>query len=401
MRRYHKFLVNSIFMTAAVIGIVCVLYYIADRRHFRYDLTASREFSLTSQTVKILKYLDADVKITAFMSEVDPVREQASDLLNEYRYGSGRINHRFVDPEKDPAEAKKFGIRESRVVVFESGSSRKDVLESELLSRYSFNPYEQRPPEFKGEEAFTNAIIAVTARVRRKVCFVEGHGEHGVGESGDEGFSAAKDALEKENYRVEALELMKAHEIPADCDVVAVASPRKPLFSQEVKEIARFLNGGGKALVLLDPGRDAGLKNLLKRWNVIVGEDAVVDRGSMFFFGPFTPIPSYAYHDITEALRTERIATLFPLVRTVSGREENPRKGVETSELLRTSADSWAETDLESPEPPALDPGADREGPLSIAVAAERKKGKKPARLVVVGDSDFASNRVIEQAGNR
>ena len=68
--------------------------------------------------------------------------------------------------------------------------------------------------------------------------------------------------------------------------------------------------------------------------------------------------------------------------------------------LIFTSEEAWGETDIESinAQSPALDE-RDIPGPISLAVAAEN--GQTGARLVVFGDSDFLSNDVIGQYGNR
>jgi ABC-type uncharacterized transport system involved in gliding motility auxiliary subunit len=42
-----------------------------------------------------------------------------------------------------------------------------------------------------------------------------------------------------------------------------------------------------------------------------------------------------------------------------------------------------------------FDPAKDQRGPLSLGVAAERKEEGKGARLVVIGDSDFATNQWV------
>lgn len=398
MKRYYKFLVNSIIMTAFVIGILCAIYYIADRHHFRFDLTKNKKFSLTVQSVKLLERLDREVEVTAFFLDNDPFRGMAGDLLEEYRYRSAKFKYKLIDPEKDPAKAKEFGIRSVRTVVFKSGDSRKDVQENEMV-RQSYNPYMQVPPEFIAEEAFTNALAAVTVTGKSKVCFIEGHGERRIDETDREGLSEAKAAIEKDNYETQRVELITEHAIPPACDVVVVASPQKPLFENEIKEIERYLAKGGAALVMLDPENTTNLKKTLKKWNAIVGEDVIVDRGAMFFFGPLTPIPSYAAHEITGELQKAGVGTLFPGVRSITERTEKPRKGIEVEELLRSSNDSWAETELGG-EQLNFNPDRDKKGPVPLALAITRKKGKKETRLVVVGDSDFASNKVIHEAAN-
>ena len=88
--------------------------------------------------------------------------------------------------------------------------------------------------------------------------------------------------------------------------------------------------------------------------------------------------------------------------------------------FVQSGRNSWAETDLkmlttEGQAQPDLDKG-DIPGPVSLAVAvsapvggatpppapdAPADRAKPETRLVVVGDSDFASNAYLGVAGNR
>ena len=81
--------------------------------------------------------------------------------------------------------------------------------------------------------------------------------------------------------------------------------------------------------------------------------------------------------------------TFFPLSRSV---ETIPGTGTSPTELMKTSEESWAETDAASGNV-KFDEGKDRKGPIVLGVAANKSEGDKEARLVVIGDSDFASNQ--------
>lgn len=397
MNRYWKSFINAAFMTVAFVGILCLLYYVADRRHYRYDMTKNKQFSLTVQTEKVLGGLDGGITATAFFIEGDGTGEMVKDLLKEYRFaGKGKFRFNFIDPEKNPAAAKKYGITAERVVVFEAGRRRKDVVESEMFIQ-SFDPYAQAPPEFIAEESFTNAMVNITGRGDVTVCFIEGHGERRSADTERGGFSEAAAAIEKDNYKVQTIDLPVEHEIPGGCAVIVIASPRAALHEKELLEVNRRLDAGGAALLLLDPENTAGLDKLMSKWNIAAGADVVVDKGSMFYYGPLTPIPAYGAHEITEELQKGGMASIFPATRSL--REAGGAKDVEVTPLLMSSDDSWAEIDLEDPDVKFGE--GDTKGPVALAMAASRKSGKTESRMVVVGDSDFAANEVIANGANR
>ena len=96
-------------------------------------------------------------------------------------------------------------------------------------------------------------------------------------------------------------------------------------------------------------------------------------------------------------------------------------EGVSAQDLVKTSAQSWAESDLTLKDPIKFDEGKDRMGPISLAAVAT-VKGPTPAptptpspapspapeepkapegRVVAVGDADFASNSLLGFQGNQ
>ena len=66
---------------------------------------------------------------------------------------------------------------------------------------------------------------------------------------------------------------------------------------------------------------------------------------------------------------------------------------------MKTSAESWAETEITAGQV-AFDEGKDKKGPITLGVAATRSEGEAEARLVVIGDSDFAANQYFDVQRN-
>ena len=160
------------------------------------------------------------------------------------------------------------------------------------------------------------------------------------------------------------------------------------------------MNNGGSALILLDPPPAAGLTDFLKKWSIDVGNNFVVDAsgvGRLFGAGPSIPlVTSYGHHKITDHFN---VMTFFPLVRSV-GPANPPVTGVNAEQLLASNDRSWGETNLKSNEA-SFDEKADLKGPVPLATVATKDAGEnKKARLIVYGDSDFASNSTFGLQGN-
>ncbi|HEX9669502.1 MAG TPA: hypothetical protein VGC93_08470, partial [Thermoanaerobaculia bacterium] len=172
----------------------------------------------------------------------------------------------------------------------------------------------------------------------------------------------------------------------------------------------RYLAGGGRMLVLLDPTLggaglvDIGLGRWLAGFGVKVGEDIVVDPGNTLpFFGAESFFANrYGDHPIVRPLAEGNLPVLFALARSVG---EGAAAGFTATNLLETTDAGWGETNLAALERVAKDP-ADVAGPVPVGVAVESAgaeaaaapapAGAKKTRLVVFGDSDFAANQLLQ-----
>jgi ABC-type uncharacterized transport system involved in gliding motility auxiliary subunit len=273
------------------------------------------------------------------------------------------------------------------------------------------------------EQSITNGLIKVVQGQQPKVYFVTGHGERDLNGSDQAGYGGIAGEMKGDNFLTEPLVLLQ-QDIPADAAVVVIAGPTSDLLEPEVAKLKAYLAKGGKLMVLIDPPQkadappQANLIALLKDWSVEVGNDAVLDPMSQLR-GTQASVPvaaQYPFHQITDNFR---LLTAYPYTRSVKP-IEGASNGRTATSIVMSGRNSWAESDLkrltnEGTAEPELDKG-DVQGPLSMAVAvtapvegaapppADRKEenpSKPETRLVVVGDSDFASNSVAGMGGNR
>src|SRR5262249_30141439 len=173
------------------------------------------------------------------------------------------------------------------------------------------------------------AIIKITRGAKKTICFVEGEGERDLDDGAPRGYSAAKAALAKTQYDTRKVFLAKEGAVPADCTVLVVAGPEKDMFAPAVDALRRYVKGGGKAMLLLEPdlrGSSPALVALAGEWNLTVGHDIVVDTsgmGQIVGGGALTPVVmSYPFHEITKDLR--EVMTVFHTARSVKAGTGGP-----------------------------------------------------------------------------
>jgi ABC-type uncharacterized transport system involved in gliding motility auxiliary subunit len=366
---------NALLLTVAFIGIIGVLNFLGARYHYRQDVTANQNFTLSPLTVQVLKDLKEPVQATFFYDPQTNVQDTL-DRLKEYARQTNKFTYRQVDFFAEPLIANQLKAPGPGSIVVERGTRRENVFGSD-------------------EQSLTNAILKVSQDKQVTIYFTTGHGEHTLGDSGQNGYSVLKSGLETLNYRTDTLDLKTVTStLPSDIGALVIAGPRQPFEPAEVKMVNDYLDKSGRVLVMLDPQTEAGLDDLLKGWNIAVQNDVVFDPKSGLSGQPqISVVSNYPNHTITSDLIG--IASIFPGSRSLS-----TAAGAQSSRapaaLLTTSDASWGETDFASVsnQTAKFDDGKDIKGPLTLAYAVENP-GDQTARLVVVGNSSFIANGIL------
>lgn len=378
---------NTTVLTIAVVAILGALNYLGYQHHKRFDLTSEKLYTLSDQSKKIVGGLKQDVEVVRFAKDADI---RLNDLMLEYKNLSAHFKYQTVDPQEKPEIAREYGAKRMGDVIVSYGA-RKQTIEPSMGGDVS-------------EQDITSAILKVTTVKEKTVCFVTGHGEKSLADSGPHGYSRADEGLKKEEFKTDTVNLITSNGVPSDCDVLVVAGPTQAYFPQETDAISKYLDATGKALLEVDPlteekQAEPNLDSIFQSWNINVGKNVVIDAsgmGRLFGAGPEIPlVVDYGDSPITKNL--ERTMTFFPLARTVSIADKS-KSDPEIIEILKTSPRSFTKAKLAHEV--IYDPKTDTMGPLSLGVAANRVTGSTNARLVVIGDSDFASNEAIGQTSN-
>src|SRR5258705_9159463 len=180
----------TLYVTVYLLVIVAVLgaaNWLANRNNKSIDSTSNKKFSLSDQTVKVVKGLTKDVTITDY--DKTSSFTTSRDLLDRYGNLSSKLRVVYVDPDKKPQAAKAAGIRSYGQIIVDSGTKKE---EAKSLT----------------EEEVTGALIRSLKSGERNVCFVSGGGEHSLEDAGRSRYSNAKEALEKNNYKTKTVSLL-------------------------------------------------------------------------------------------------------------------------------------------------------------------------------------------------
>ncbi len=382
------------------LAVLVAVNYLGVRQNTRWDLTASQQNSLSDQTVRILESLDAPVTFTVFdrQTEMDRFRNR----LNEYAYHSSQVTVEYIDPDTRPIVAREFDIQAYGTVVVDYMGRRERVTTD-------------------AEQDLTNALIKAMSSTERRVYVLQGHGEKDPNDTERDGYSAVSESLRRDNYLVEPLVLAQRNDVPDDATVVLIAGPTTDVLPAELEALRRYLSHAGKLMIMLDPqvGPQAAplpnLESLVLEWGIDPGNNVVVDVSGATNEPSIAVAATYPVHAITDGFAT---LTIYPLARSVEP-IEGGTDGHLAQVIVETSPQSWAEADLASLTSDAGvtmdDASGDRPGPIPLGAAVsarvepaaddpdagtESDAPTPETRVVVFGDSDFASNAYGGVPGN-
>jgi ABC-type uncharacterized transport system involved in gliding motility auxiliary subunit len=381
-KRQVRFGTNSLVMTLALIAILVLINILAIRNHVRWDLTAERELSISQQTTAILQNLEQPVHIIGFFSaNRQAAQEELASRLQEYTARTDLISYEFVDPEVNPLQTREYNITSDGTVVLESGDRRQQI-----------NGID--------EQSLTGAIVDVTREEQPTVYFLTGHGERSIDETGQQGYSEARRVLEEDNLLVEPISLVISDTIPLTNSVLVVADPQSELQEREREVIAEYVANGGRLMLLSDPLSPAPLSNIMEALGLQWKDDLLYDEQSELG-NPFAPaVVNYPTSPVTQDIEGP---TLFPSTRTITA-TESAAAGDTARILLLSSQRSQSVTNFDDNQAQLSED--DEQGPLPFGFSfdgvitatqttTDTAASGASARMVIIGDADFASNANI------
>ena len=405
--RQGRYGANIAVMTLAFFIIMILINFLLFRSPTRVDLTATRVFSLSQQTVQVLETLDKPVRANAFFVPADTGtafdQQQAEDLLNEFSRRSSNFTYRFIDPELNRSVAVQYDVREFPVVVFED-------LETEVQQGvFSFT-----------EQDFVTGVLVATGVQQKRVYFLTGHQEATfsrdpvTGETDEDGLDFALQGMQRDNYEIRALNLKQEGAVPEDSAILIIAGPKSDLDTDEMDAVMDYLIGGGKIVMLLDPDTPDTYRQILAEWGMLVGKDPLADLISNVAGEAKTPMvqksnAQFVSSGLTGVPIADKLNVVFfpdaTAVQPIIPLEDIPPY-IAYGSLARTTPASWLESHAEEVN---YDPGDDTQGPFDVGavIQAGGTLTGQPvtaqdtvAKLVVFGDSDFARNKFFFSSDN-
>jgi ABC-type uncharacterized transport system involved in gliding motility auxiliary subunit/ABC-type transport system involved in multi-copper enzyme maturation permease subunit len=392
----------------------------------RIDLTPGRAYTLSRATRQILRGLPDLVTIKLFASSALPqeivfLKRDVDDLLRDYRAaGRGKVKLVVEDPSADSAalrEVRTLGIPPVQFNVL--GQSELQVKEGYLgiAVRYADGvktiPFVQQSSDL--EYRLTSDIRSLTHPAKTTIAL--GELMDPVAARGHRSFEGLREQLGR-SYAVREFALTDST-IPPDVRVIAIAGAPDSLKQPELARMRAFLERGGSLLLMaggmqLSPqgpfafARPVGWNELLKPYHVAIASDMVYDLASNERVG----IPSsfgqvlISYPFWIRAISTraspvnaDLSGVLLPWASQIDTARAAP--GTVTPLLVTSRAGGvQAATAFITPGGQFSRDSLRRRVVALLVNPQIKDRGAAPprGRLVIVGSSDFASDRYAQNS---
>jgi ABC-type uncharacterized transport system involved in gliding motility auxiliary subunit len=400
--RSVRYSTNVGIVILSLFGILILVNVISYRYHQRIDLSAEKLHTLSEQTLKVLDDINRageDITITAFVPSSSPERTLIQSLVDLYTYRSARLKFSFVDPDIKRELTESKGIDHIPSILFELGERRTVINDI-------------------NEPHFTSALMGIRSTQTLTAAFLTGHGEPDPFSSNESqaGLSLLRERLDLDNLEISQLSIPRSNGVPQETSLLMIVGPQSNLSQQEIDAIARYLDGGGSVIALIEHGKSAGLVGLLGQYGITVNNDTVLDESQNFYGDPSAIVVGGSPDSpITQNLDE---GMLFLNAGSLGFSGSYRLSDVEVESVVRSSSSSWSEsTDIykfdettekhEAREMALLSKRA--LGPVETADASSGETTEteaaqpetKYAMILAVNDASFVLNANFEVLSNR
>ena len=360
---------NTVVVIALIIGILVLVNYLSSRRFLRVDLTEDKRYTVSKATKNVIKGLDDIVTIDAYFStdppEVNRIRRDVRDVLDEYDAFSQKLKIKFIDPgdfdDTQKQELRFKGIPERPINVLQED---KAVIANVYMAiAISHSGQEEVIPIVEStsnlEYELTSTILKVTTKEAKTIGFLTGHEEFDINAQaqGQQQLRGLLDKSTKGQYNISTVDLNTGEPVDPAVTTLVVAGPKQELTEREKYEIDQFIMRGGRAIFLIDPVTmqpqtvqatplSTGLNDLIEHYGVKLGNNIVADlrfhdsvqlqQGFVRVVQPYPYFVKIARNNFSKenAITSQLEALTLPWT---SSLELLTKEGVTTTSLAKTS----------------------------------------------------------------
>lgn len=308
---FSKKMIGTGAFSAGMIVIMCAICVVVNlvvsalpAKYTSIDCSATKLYSLTSDTKDRVSKLDEDITIYVLNSKKSK-DAKIDETINRYKDLSSHINVKYVDPATSPKFYQDYTdtTPTTNSLIIESKNRSKvidynDIYEYDSSSYYYGYQSQSSITGYDAEGQITSAIEYVTmdADELPVIYQITGHNETEIG-------SNFQSVVSKANANLKSLELFNEEKVPEDATAIIINSPTVDFNEEDAQKVIDYLNGGGKALIIGCYAYNDELTNfnkILAAYNVSFKTGVVAENdSSKYYQNPLYLLPTVETTDYT------------------------------------------------------------------------------------------------------
>jgi ABC-2 type transport system permease protein len=391
---YGGYSVLTIIVVLALVILINVGITALDNKfNLKLDLTDSRLYTITDQTVKVVEGLKDDVYIyTLYVTGNE--NSVVQEIANRYKAMSSHVHAENVDPNKNPTFLKDFQtssttLSAGSIIVSNAAKTRFTVIKPNDLYTYDDKG---NVTSINVEAKLTSGIMYVTKEDIAKVYMITGHGEP---TSNDETGPALMTILQNNNYDVSWLDLNTFDGTLQPKDIILMIYPTSDLSDAQRQVMKDFLTSGGRMVMALSPvyiDKQPNIQSLLQYYGVTMHSDVVIERNrdNYFMNQQLYLVPNYEKHEIVNTFSSRGFSLVMPISGYLTTQDLAVNTTIQIKPLLTTSSTAFATLNTSSTTTMQPSEGDNTSGSFVVGYSILDHKGEdNEVRLTVYSSSSL------------
>ncbi|MFB9109924.1 Gldg family protein [Flavobacterium gyeonganense] len=421
-----------------LITVVLSLGYITSRAvlTFYYDMTRTKDRTLTKNSLDIVKQMNGPIKITAYDNLLDinyymaMPYYQNEDIASFAKYTRylPQIEMDYVYYYDTSTNAELYGRNPGltdkqlaeKMVESQDMKLKKLYSPAEIKKIIDLGPEQNRvvrTVEYNGKRTFLRFYDdlfkapnekEISAALKRlvvkapKVVFTTGNMERSIAKTGDKNYKTAfneitfRYSLINQGFDVATVDI-NAQNIPADTDILILADPKTQLSQGAVDRITKYIDQGKNIMLLAEPETNSALAAITEKLGLSFTKQALIQESE-------TNSPDFLVTELqkdvdTTLIKLSKINNPIPFLGS-SGIITAKETGFKVTTLLKTNHQpAWeSQTGITSfPQELKKQPS---QKSVPLVVALTRNSNGKSQKIIVAGDADFMGNAELSRGGS-
>jgi hypothetical protein len=388
---------------ALCLAILFTLGYMSEEYNIKKDLSYLKTTRPSSSTKRMLRSLTARLDVFLFYPKVNEVKEELISYFKELTKEFKNLRLKSYDQVIELKKAQKYQVTRNGTLVLAQGKRSEKYYVGLRLQ-------EAKEALSKLDMNFQKLFLKVT-RGEEVAYFTTGHKERDYESNGEirASLKLLSQFLKLQNYTIKHLGIAEglASDIPEDATIVFIIGPQKQFLKEEIDALSRYLLKGGRLFIMLDPEYETGLTDFLEQFGLKF-YPSILSNEQYFVRKTFTKRDYYnlftnrfsSHPSVTTLSRnSRRLVSIFLSSGYLEKIKPKKIKKASVHFTVRTMPFTWEDKNqnfqFDSDEHKKIyNIGA------AITFPIGEKKEEKEARIIVLADSDLASDQIIRNVGN-